>query len=108
ALPILVLVVLTTSVIFRYAPAVHDKWRSFSLGSLTAGLLICLGFFLFSYYLNNFASYNKLYGSIGTMIALMFWLLITSYIILICFEINVSMDKAAERKAVTRAFSDKA
>jgi len=105
---LLVLFVMTTSFIFRFAPAVHDKWRFFSLGSLTAGLLISIAFFLFSFYLNNFASYNKLYGSIGTMIALMFWLLITSYIILICFEINVSMDKAAERKAVTRAFSDKA
>jgi len=99
---LLVLFVLTTSFIFRYAPAVHDKWRFFSLGSLTAGLLISVAFFLFSFYLNNFASYNKLYGSIGTMIAVMFWLLITSYIILIGFEINVSMDKAAERKAVTR------
>ncbi|MEX2591695.1 MAG: YihY/virulence factor BrkB family protein [Anditalea sp.] len=99
---LLILFVVTTSFIFRYAPAVHDKWRFFSLGSITAGLLISLAFFLFSYYLNNFASYNKLYGSIGTMIAVMLWLLITSYLILIGFEINVSMDKAAERKPVTK------
>jgi membrane protein len=99
---LLILFVLTTSFIFRYAPAVHDKWRFFSIGSVTAGLLISLSFFLFSYYLNHFASYNKLYGSIGTMIAVMLWLLITSYIILIGFEINVSMEKAAERKLVTK------
>ncbi|GAB3664461.1 YihY/virulence factor BrkB family protein [Echinicola sediminis] len=95
---LLLLFMIATSFIFRFAPAVHDKWHFFSYGSTTAGLLITLGFYLFSYYLNNFASYNKLYGSIGTMIALMLWLLITSYIILICFEINVSLDKAAERK----------
>lgn len=102
---LLSLFVITTSFIFRYAPAVHDKWRFFSLGSITAGLLISLAFFLFSYYLNNFASYNKLYGSIGTMIAVMLWLLITSYLILIGFEINVSMDKAADRKPVTKGFT---
>lgn len=99
---LLVLFVVTTSFIFRYAPAFQEKWRFFSLGSLAAGLLISLAFFLFSYYLNNFASYNKLYGSIGTMIAVMLWLLITSYILLIGYEINVSMGKAAEKKAVTK------
>lgn len=104
---LLCLFVITTSFIFRYAPAVHDKWKFFSMGSITAGLLISVAFFLFSFYLNNFASYNKLYGSIGTMIAVMLWLLITSYLILVGFEINVSLDKAAERKPVTRAFADK-
>ena len=99
---LLVLFVVTTSFIFRYAPAVHDKWRFFSVGSLTAGLLISLAFFLFSYYLNNFAAYNKLYGSIGTMIAVMLWLLITSYIILIGFELNVSLEKVSANGQVKK------
>ncbi|EIM78312.1 ribonuclease BN [Nitritalea halalkaliphila LW7] len=64
---LVLLIVFTTSVafIFRVAPAVHDKWKFFSPGSLTAGLLITIAFYFFSYYLNNFAAYNKLYGSIG-------------------------------------------
>jgi len=94
---LLVLFIVTASFIFRYAPAVHDRWRFFSAGSITAGLLISLGFFLFSFYLNNFASYNKLYGSIGTMIAVMLWLLITSYILLIGYEVNVSLDKNGKK-----------
>src|SRR5690606_11730729 len=97
---LLVLFVVTTSFIFRYAPAVHDRWRFFSVGSITAGLLISMGFFLFFFYLNNFASYNKLYGSIGTMIAVMLWLLITGYILLVGFEINVSLDKTAKKQAL--------
>lgn len=83
---------ITTAFIFRFAPAVHDKWNFFSVGAKLAGLLITLGFYGFSFYLNNFASYNKLYGSIGTLIALMLWLLITSIIIIVCFEVNVSLD----------------
>lgn len=94
-----------TAYIFRFAPAVHDKWKFFSTGSLTAGILITLGFYLFSFYLNNFATYNKLYGSIGAMIAVMLWLFITSLIILVSFEINVSLDKAAERRFVSKATS---
>lgn len=84
--------------IFRIAPAVHDRWHFFSIGSHISGLLITFAFYGFTFYLNNFASYNKLYGSIGTLIALMLWLYITSLIILISFEMNVTLDLLDERK----------
>ncbi|WP_439475847.1 YihY/virulence factor BrkB family protein, partial [Algoriphagus formosus] len=90
--------IIATAYIFRFAPAVHDKWKFFSTGSVVAGALITLGFFLFTFYLNNFSTYNKLYGSIGTMIAVMLWLWITSILVLVGFEINVSLDKARDRK----------
>ncbi|WP_339866223.1 YihY/virulence factor BrkB family protein [uncultured Algoriphagus sp.] len=89
---------IATAFIFRFAPAVHDKWKFFSIGAKLAGLLTTLGFYGFTFYLNNFASYNRLYGSIGTLIALMLWLLITSIIIIVCFEVNVSMDLVEENK----------
>lgn len=88
----------SSAFIFRYAPAVHDRWHFFSIGSNISGLLITLSFYGFTFYLNNFASYNKLYGSIGTLIALMLWLYITSIIILISFEVNVTMDLLDEKK----------
>lgn len=94
---LLLMFYITTAFIFRFAPAVHDKWKFFSLGARMGGLLTTLGFYGFTYYLNNFASYNKLYGSIGTLIGLMLWLFITSIIILVSFEINVSMDLVDER-----------
>jgi membrane protein len=89
---------ITSAFIFRFAPAVHDKWHFFSTGAHLAGLLITLAFYGFIYYLENFASYNKLYGSIGTVLALMLWLWITSLIILVCFEVNVSLDLAEEKQ----------
>lgn len=88
----------TTAFIFRFAPAVHDKWKFGSIGAKMAGLLTTLGFYGFTFYLNNFASYNKLYGSIGTLIGLMLWLYLTSMIVLICFEVNVSIDLMDEEK----------
>tara|TARA_R110002124_G_scaffold170608_10_gene338355 strand:+ start:30853 stop:31809 length:957 start_codon:yes stop_codon:yes gene_type:complete len=96
---LLILFIITNAYIFRFAPAVSKKWKFFSTGSVVSGLLITLGFFLFSYYLTNFASYNKLYGSIGTMLALMLWLWITSILVLVGFEINVSLQKAANKKS---------
>jgi membrane protein len=95
---LLLMFYIATAFIFRFAPAVHDKWRFFSIGARLAGVLITLGFYGFTFYLNNFASYNKLYGSIGTLIALMLWLYITSMIVLVCFEVNVSLDLIDEKK----------
>ncbi|WP_332914413.1 YihY/virulence factor BrkB family protein [Algoriphagus boritolerans] len=89
---------ITSAFIFRLAPAVHDKWKFFSIGAQLSGLLITLAFYGFIFYLDNFASYNKLYGSIGTFIALMLWLWITSLIVLVCFEVNVSFDLAEEKQ----------
>ena len=89
---------MTSAFIFRYAPAIHDKWRFFSTGAKLAGLLITISFYGFIFYLENFASYNKLYGSIGTIIALMLWLYLTSVIVLVCFEVNVSFDLAEEKQ----------
>ena len=93
---LLLMFYVTSAFIFRFAPVVHDKWKFGSIGAKMAGLLITGGFYAITFYLNNFASYNKLYGSIGTLIALMLWLWITSMIVLICFEMNVSLDLIQE------------
>lgn len=91
---------LTSAFIFRFAPAIHDKWHFFSTGAQLAGFLITIAFYGFIFYLENFASYNKLYGSIGTVIALMLWLYLTSIIVLVCFEVNVSFDLAEEKQKI--------
>jgi membrane protein len=85
---------LAISFIYYIAPAVHRRWRFFSLGSIVAANLCILITNLFSYYLNNFATYNRLYGSIGTFIGLMLWFYLLSIIILVGFEINASIDEA--------------
>lgn len=82
----------TISVLYRYGPAHPKKWRFFSAGSWMATILAILTFWGFSYYINNFGNYNKLYGSIGTLIVLMIWLYLNSLIILVGFELNASID----------------
>lgn len=79
------------SVIYYVAPADAEGWRFLSVGSSIAALLIILSTNGFSYYLANFASYNKLYGSIGTVLAFMIWLYLIAWILLLGFEINASI-----------------
>ena len=58
-------------------------------------ILVTVGFTI---YLNNFATYNKLYGSIGTIIALMLWLYLTSMVLLIGFEMNAVLETVMDEE----------
>lgn len=90
------------SYIYRHAPAVHKKWRLINPGSILATFLMIILTLSFSYWLNVFANYNTLYGSIGTILFLMLLIYFNSLILLIGFELNVSISSlkkiADERK----------
>jgi membrane protein len=88
---ILMVTYLTIAFIYRWAPAVKVKWSIISPGTILATLLVILTTFLFSIWVNNFASYNKVYGSIGTVLIIMNLVYFNSLILLIGFEINVSI-----------------
>jgi len=87
-----ILYFVTISVIYRYGPANTKKWRFFSAGSWLATILAFLTIWGFSFYINHFGSYNKVYGSIGTLIVIMIWLYLNSLILLLGFELNASVD----------------
>ena len=86
---------ITISAIYYFAPALHNRWKFISIGSVVATLLSILVSYLFSFYITSFGTYNKIYGSIGAMIAMMVWIYMTSVIWLIGYEVNASIDQAA-------------
>ncbi|MEL6539272.1 MAG: YihY/virulence factor BrkB family protein [Bacteroidota bacterium] len=90
---------MAVSAIYYLAPSVQHRWSFFSLGAFTATLLILLASLGFSYYVNNVANYNGIYGSIGVIILLMTWLFMLSAVLLIGFEINASIDALILRAA---------
>lgn len=90
----------TVSAIYYFGPAVHYNWSFFSIGSLLAtltGLGISYGF---SYYVTNFGSYNKVYGSIGALIALMVWIQLLTTVLLYGYEINASLHYGTKMQAI--------
>ncbi len=94
---------ITISILYRYGPAHSSKkWRLFSAGSWLATILAFLTIWAFSYYINNFGSYNKIYGSIGTLIVVMLWLYINSLILLVGFELNASIDLSKRSVKIIR------
>ncbi|PWU02310.1 MAG: YihY/virulence factor BrkB family protein [Bacteroidetes bacterium] len=78
--------------IYRYAPAVEKKWKIGSPGTTLATTMMVLVFIIFSFWVNNFGNYNKVYGSIGTVLILMSTIFLNSLILLVGFELNVSIN----------------
>lgn len=83
--------------IYYFAPVIHNKWKFFSSGSTLASIGCVIITLAFSYYLNNFSTYNKIYGSIGVLMAFMGWVYVISTILLIGFEWNTSIDIALKK-----------
>ena len=98
-LVILSLCIVSVSVIYYFAPAQHTHMGFISTGSVMATLLLLLTSAGFGFYLANFSNYNALYGSIGTLIAILVWLNLNSYIFLLGFELNLSIQAAHEKNA---------
>lgn len=93
----------STSYIYMYGTAVKKRWHTFSPGSILATTLTILTTWFFSFWVTNFSSYNKIYGSLGTLLVLMLLIYLNSLILLIGFELNVSITylraEAEERQA---------
>lgn len=79
------------SLIYYYGPATKKKYKFISTGATVATILSILVSFGFSYWVSNFNKLNVIFGSIGTIMLLMIWLNINSFVLLIGYEINASI-----------------
>ena len=89
---IILLLFFGNAFIYKYAPLIKEKWSLLSPGALLSTVLMLLTTLGFSYWVNHFSSYNKIYGSIGTVLVVMTLVYINALILLIGFELNVSIE----------------
>jgi membrane protein len=96
---VLALILAVISSIYSFGPYVKNKrWRFVSPGSIAATCLIVLMSTLLSAYVNNFNAYNKIYGSIGTLIVIMLWIYWNCTVTLIGFDFNILLDQMILKK----------
>ena len=82
------------STLYNMGNPERTRWRFFSVGATVASILMIIISAGFAYYVNNFGNYNKLYGSIGAIVVFFFWIYYNSIILLIGFELNMSIHTA--------------
>lgn len=92
------------SLLYYMAPAKRTKFRFISAGSISATAMILVTSLGFSFYVNNFGQYNKLYGSIGSLLALMIWIFFNAIGLIVGFEINASISSA--KRSLSNRLSD--
>jgi len=98
--PLLLLaIVVALALLYRYGPSRdRPRLRWVSWGSLIAGLVWIAASALFSWYAENFGSYNKTYGSLGAAIGFMTWIWISTIVILVGGELNAEIEHRSERE----------
>jgi membrane protein len=85
------------SILFHLGPALKSKWKLFTPGTIFATIFIIITSIGFNYYINHFSQYNKIYGSIGTLMIILLWMYFNSIILLTGFELNASISNAKQK-----------
>ncbi len=80
-------------IMYWFLPARRVRARDAIVGAFCAAVLFELGKLGFSVYLENFGNYNAIYGSIGTVVIFLFWVFISSNILLFCGELTSELPR---------------
>jgi membrane protein len=97
-----IIVTLTLAFLYRYGPSREKpQWRWITWGSGIAAVSWLVVSILFSWYAENFGSYNKTYGSLGAIIAFMFWIWLSIIVVLIGAELNAETEHQTARDTTT-------
>jgi membrane protein len=97
----------TIAFIYRWAPAVKNKWSLLSPGAILATVLTFFTSWLFSAWVSIFDQLNKVYGSIGTVLVVMNLVYINSLVLLIGFELNVGIMAVKAKRILREAAASK-
>lgn len=95
---VILMILVTTSILYKYGTKETSKISFISYGAVFTTILILLSSFIFGIYVEKFARYNELYGSIGTLLVLMFYIWINCVVLLLGFELNATLSKLKRKK----------
>ena len=99
----LLIVMIGLSIVYRIGPSRNDaKWRWVTPGSALAAVLLVAVSMLFTWYVAEFNSYNRIYGSLGAVVGFMTWIWLSVVIVLIGAELDAAIEKRATRGPARR------
>lgn len=81
------------SIVYRYGPNRQKHWRWFSWGAVLASAMWLTGTALFKFYVRNFGSFDRVYGSLGAAIGFMVWIWLSIVIVLLGAELNCEIER---------------
>ena len=88
-----ILIYISVAILYYFGTIEGKKNRFFSPGALMTCLLILITTYLFGIYIDNFSTYNQLYGSIGALLIFLFYIWLNSSVLLLGFELNATLNR---------------
>jgi membrane protein len=99
----LLVVMIGLSVVYRIGPSRSDaRWRWVTLGSALAAVLLVAVSMFFTWYVAELNSYNRIYGSLGTVVGFTTWIWLSVVIVLIGAELDAAIEKQTSRESGRR------
>lgn len=97
---VILMILVTSSVLLRFGTKQVHRPKFTSIGSVFTTILIIISSYFFGIWVVKFSKYNELYGSIGTLLILMFYIWINCMILLLGFELNATINKLKKKNTV--------
>ena len=97
---VILMILITSSILLRYGTKQSHKPPFISVGSVFTTILIIISSYFFGIWVIRFSKYNELYGSIGTLLIMMFYIWINCMILLLGFELNATIHKLKKTKSL--------
>lgn len=94
---LILMILITTSLLFKFGTKQETKRSFISIGAVFTTILIILSSYFFGIWVVKFSKYNELYGSIGTLLIVMFYIWINSMILLLGFELNATIHRLRQQ-----------
>jgi membrane protein len=92
-----IMIYIIIAILYYFGTVEGKQSRFFSIGALVTTLLFLLTTYLFGIYINGFSKYNELYGSIGALLIMMFYIWINANLLLLGFELNISLRRLKDK-----------
>jgi membrane protein len=96
---VILMILITSSVLLRFGTKQFRNPKFFSIGSIFTTILIIISSYFFGIWVVKFSKYNQLYGSIGTLLIMMFYIWINCMILLLGFELNATIYKLKRKNS---------
>jgi len=95
---LMLMILFTVSILFKFGTKRTGKRAFISIGSIFTTILVIIASYFFGIWVVKFSRYNELYGSIGTLLVLMFYIWINCIVLLLGFELNAAVNRAKRKE----------
>ena len=94
---LIVMILITSSILLKFGTKEASTTSFISIGSVFTTILIIISSYIFGIWVVKFSQYNELYGSIGTLLIMMFYIWLNCMVLLLGFELNTSISRLKRR-----------